>query len=98
MLAVAVVLLTLGGLYWQRQGAGFCEWAFASAQRAAARDLNCPARDVSGGFSFGGCSLLSIRACGKRVTYACYPQRMPLLGWIYGFSCRPAASRVQHQD
>jgi hypothetical protein len=98
VLAGALVLAVLGGFYWQRQGPGFCAWAFASAELAAARDLNCPWSDVSGGFSFGGCSLLSIRACGKRVTYACYPQRLPLLGWIYGFACQPAAGQVQHQD
>ena len=90
VLAGALALATLGGLYWQRARISYCEWAFASAQRAAARDLNCPWRDVYGGVSFGGCSLLSIRACGKRVTYACYPQRLPLLGLIYGFDCNRA--------
>ena len=91
--AIALVLLTLGGLYWRLQGAGFCAWAFASAERTAARDLRCPSSDVSGGFSLGGCSLLTIRACGKRVTYACYPRRLPLLGLVYGFACRPAVAR-----
>ena len=98
MLAVALVLLTFVGLYWQRQGAGFCARAFASAERTAARDLNCPSSDVSGGFSSGGCSLLTIRACGKRVTYACYPRRLPLLGFVYGFACRRAAGQAQRQD
>jgi len=90
VLAVALALLMLGGHYWQHERVGFCAWTFASARRAAARDLNCPSHEVSGGFSFGGCSLLSIRACGKRVTYACYPQRLPLLGWVYGFDCNRA--------
>lgn len=97
-LAIALALLTVGGFYWQRQGTGFCAWAFAAAERTAARDLNCPARDVSGGFSSGGCSLLTIRACGKQVTYACYPRRLPLLGWVYAFACHPATGQVQRQD
>jgi len=98
VLAVVLVLLTAGGLYWQRQRAGLCAWAFASAERTAARDLGCPSHDVSGGFSSGGCSLLTIRACGKRVTYACYPRRLPLLGSVYGFACRPAADPVQRRN
>ncbi|HKO49404.1 MAG TPA: hypothetical protein VJV79_16850 [Polyangiaceae bacterium] len=98
LLAAALAFLVLGGLYWLRQGAGFCAWAFASAERAAAHDLNCPSRDVSGGFPMGGCSLLSIRACGKRVTYACHPRRLPLLGLIYRFDCLPAAAQEQPRD
>ena len=98
LLAAALVVTTLGGIYWQRQGAGFCAWAFASAERTAAHDLGCPLSDVSGGYSLGGCSLMNIHACKKRVTYACYPQRLPLLGLVYGFHCHPAAGYVPRHN